>query len=40
MMDALLNILGLIFLVTGIITWLFVCFVTWYYWLCKPNKEK
>ena len=37
-MDTFLNIAGLVFMVTGIVTWAVVLFLMWFYWLCMPKE--
>ena len=37
-MDTFLNIAGLVFMVTGIVTWVVVLFLMWFYWLCMPKE--
>jgi len=39
-MEALLNILGLFFLLSGVVAWGVGILLIWYYWLCMPNKEE
>jgi len=38
-MEALLNILGLFFLLSGVVAWGVFILLMWYYLLCMPNKE-
>jgi hypothetical protein len=39
-MDTFLNVLAWFFLLSGVLSWGFVIFLTWYYWLCQSKKEK
>jgi hypothetical protein len=37
-MDTLFNVVGLFFMVSGVVAWAFGVFLVWYYWLCQPTK--
>ena len=39
-MDTLFNVVGLFFMVSGVVAWAFGVFLVWYYWLCQPTKEE
>jgi phage shock protein PspC (stress-responsive transcriptional regulator) len=39
-MEALLNVIGLFFLLSGVVAWGVVILLMGYYWLCMPNKEE
>jgi hypothetical protein len=39
-METFLNVAGLFFMLSGMVAWAFGGFLTWYYWLCQPKKEK
>jgi hypothetical protein len=40
-MDALLNIAGLFFMLSGMVAWLFVALICGFYWMCnRPPKEE
>jgi len=36
-MDTFLNVIGLFFLLSGIVAWGAVILLTWYYWLCEQK---
>jgi len=37
-MDTLFNVVGLFFLLSGVLAWGIGIFLVWYYWLCQPTK--
>ena len=37
-MDAFLNVMTWFFLLSGVLSWIVVICLTWYYWLCQPSK--
>jgi hypothetical protein len=37
-MDTFLNVIGLFFLLSGIVAWGAGILLTWYYWLCQSKK--
>jgi hypothetical protein len=40
-MDAVFNIAGLFFMLSGMVAWLLAAFVFWFYWMCqRPQKEE
>jgi hypothetical protein len=39
-MDALLNVMTWFFLLSGVVSWVVVISLTFYYWLCQPKKGK
>jgi hypothetical protein len=38
-METFLNVIGLFFMLSGIVAWGVGILLTWYYWLCQPLKE-
>ena len=37
-METFLNVIGLFFMLSGIVAWGVGILLTWYYWLCQPTK--